>query len=428
MDNPTDIHHSTLTDVGMKRSHNQDAHGVRSAPNEEVWKQRGNLYVVADGMGAHAVGELASKMAVDTIQLAYHKVRAGQIENALRQAFVEANRAINDKATNNPEFKGMGTTATALVVTPFGAHIGHVGDSRCYRIRENRIEQLSFDHSLHWEIARQKKLDPDEVTDVPKNILARCMGLQPSVEIDVTGPIEVLDGDRFLICSDGLSGPVNDKEMWAAATHLPGNEACRYLADLANIRGGPDNITVVIVQAGDPDAKPEEEEAPAKKSVFALSPPAWLTLAGIVCCGLAYLLGTTGVGGALYAGALGVVLLIAGPSWWMQLRERQKMIDDVPPLPPPPIHRSTECCIDAPLLANMTKSSGRMIKLAEKEKWDIDLADSQQHLESANKLTESQQLDAAYLELAQLLSRLSVALRVKHHRSEVFKPNFQVRG
>src|SRR5262249_36699682 len=122
--------------------------------------------------------------------------------------------------------------------------------SRAYRIRNGVIEQLSYDHSLVWEYARLKRIDPDEVQDIPSNVIHRCLGPEPLVQVDIEGPHPLQGGDIFLLCSDGLSGQVSDTEMGAAASVLPPAEACRFLIDLANMRGGPDNITVVIARLG----------------------------------------------------------------------------------------------------------------------------------------------------------------------------------
>src|SRR5262249_43835214 len=133
------IEHASLTDVGVRRSHNEDAHASLPAGDAEQWRQRGHVFVVADGMGAHAVGELASKLAIDNILLAYSKHAHQGAVAALRRAFLEANSTIHARGQQNPEFAGMGTTTTALLLRPDGAWVGHVGDSRAYRVRGEQI-------------------------------------------------------------------------------------------------------------------------------------------------------------------------------------------------------------------------------------------------------------------------------------------------
>src|SRR5205823_4659095 len=142
------IDYASLTDIGVRRSQNQDAHATLLATDLEKWRERGHIFLVADGMGAHAVGELASELAANIIPHTYYKHAHQGAVPALRKAFIEANASIYAKGQLNPEFEDMGTTSTALVLRAEGAWIGHVGDSRAYRIRDGQIEQLSFDHSL----------------------------------------------------------------------------------------------------------------------------------------------------------------------------------------------------------------------------------------------------------------------------------------
>lgn len=241
------VQYASRTDVGMRRSANQDSLAVRLCNDSTEWEQCGHLFVVADGMGGHSVGDLASRITVETLPLAYFKVEANNIPERLLSGVKAANRAINDKARENPEFADMGTTCSSLVLTPYGAYIGHVGDSRVYRVRNGKIQQLSFDHSLQWEMIRQGRATMDNVDMLhPRNVITRCLGPDPDVNIDIEGPFHVQAGDRFVICSDGLTGHVSDTEIGAVATNLPAGDASKLLINLANCRGGADNITVVI--------------------------------------------------------------------------------------------------------------------------------------------------------------------------------------
>ena len=139
-------------------------------------------------------------------------------------------------------------TAAASAPEPEGALIAHVGDSRVYRIRNQRIDQLSFDHSLVWELVRRNHLTPEHANlAVPKNVITRSLGPDPAVEVDIEGPLNVAPNDVYLLCSDGLSGPVSDPELGAFAGNFHPDDACRYLINLTNLRGGPDNITVIVV-------------------------------------------------------------------------------------------------------------------------------------------------------------------------------------
>jgi protein phosphatase len=161
----------------------------------------------------------------------------------------------------------MGTTCSALLLLPEGALVAHVGDSRVYRMRHNRIDQLSFDHSLVWELVRRNHLTFEQASmSVPKNVITRSLGPEVDIEVDIEGPFPVDLGDVYLVCSDGLSGPVEDPELGAFAVNFHPSDACRYLINLANLRGGPDNITVLIVRIGswiDPDSAEVLEQQPA---------------------------------------------------------------------------------------------------------------------------------------------------------------------
>ncbi|MEM9828010.1 MAG: protein phosphatase 2C domain-containing protein [Planctomycetota bacterium] len=244
-----------LTDVGMRRMNNQDSLICVPARSAESLTSRGHLFVVADGMGAHAAGELASKMAVD--QITQHYSRLAETESiaaAIRGAIRRANADIYARGQNNPEFHNMGTTASALVLSPRGAIIGHVGDSRVYRHRDGKLEQWTFDHSLVWELQASGQMSDDNAAGIPKNVITRSLGPSPEVRVDLEGPFEICVGDRFLLCSDGLTGQVGDDEIATLMECLSESTVTRVLIDLANLRGGPDNISVIVVKVTDPMA------------------------------------------------------------------------------------------------------------------------------------------------------------------------------
>ncbi|HWE39992.1 MAG TPA: protein phosphatase 2C domain-containing protein [Isosphaeraceae bacterium] len=257
---------AAATDTGMRRSNNQDSFTIVRAPSPTTWRQRGHLYMVADGMGAHAVGELASKLACDNIPHNYFKAKNGTPAEALSKAFHDVGALIHGKAAANRDFQGMGTTCSTLLMLPAGAVIAHVGDSRVYRVREGRIDQLTFDHSLVWELVRRNHMAPEQAARaVPRNVITRSLGPEPQVEVDLEGPVPVEPGDVFVLCSDGLSGPVSDPEIGAFASSFHPEDACRYLIHLANLRGGPDNITALVLRVGpwvDPSLPHEGDEAP----------------------------------------------------------------------------------------------------------------------------------------------------------------------
>ena len=250
-----------MSDIGKRRQNNQDAMNVLIASGEDYWEQRGHLFIVCDGMGAHAAGELASKMAADGIPHTYNKDEDASPALALKKAILTANRQIFNKGRADLDFQGMGTTCSSLILLPEGATIGHVGDSRVYRCRGYNLEQLTFDHSLVWEV-RAASLDGDELAgmNLPKNIITRSLGPSPQVKVDLEGPLPVKSGDKFLLCSDGLTGPLSDVVVGTLLACLSPGEAAQSLIDLANLRGGPDNITVVIIEVGDRIERELEDE------------------------------------------------------------------------------------------------------------------------------------------------------------------------
>lgn len=254
------IEEAAATDTGMRRSNNQDSHAIVRASKPEAWKARGHIFMVADGMGAHAVGELASKLACDNIPHNYNKMKAAAPAEAITKAYKEVGALIHTRASANKDFQGMGTTCSTLLLLPDGALIAHVGDSRVYRVRNRTIDQLSFDHSLAWELVRRNHLSPEEAMKaVPRNVITRSLGPDPNVEVDVEGPLPVEPGDVFLLCSDGLSGHVEDPELGLFAANFHPKDAARFLVALANLRGGQDNITVVLARIG-PWVEPESAQ------------------------------------------------------------------------------------------------------------------------------------------------------------------------
>ena len=270
----TSLVFSDRTDIGRRRASNQDAKAVLPA-NPQQFRSRGWFFMVADGMGAHAAGELASTMAADRVPKIYEQRSQFSPPLALRLSLEQVNAEINTKGESGFEFKGMGTTCTTLVLLPRGAILGHIGDSRCYRIRGGTIEQLSRDHSLVWELESAGGMSREQAADAaPKNIITRSMGPHARVEVDLEGPFPVNAGDVFLLCSDGLSGQVADEEIGLLAAELEPQEAVTALIGLALVRGAPDNVTVVVARTGEEEASkisrkdeawPLSEEATTKQ-------------------------------------------------------------------------------------------------------------------------------------------------------------------
>jgi protein phosphatase len=268
------LEYAVLSDVGLRRANNQDNFAVRLAGTQQDFDERGHLFMVADGMGAHAAGELASKIAVEVLPLTYQKLREKNPPEALLAAVVDANAQIHNRGSSSLDFKGMGTTASTLVLLPEGAIVAHVGDSRAYRVRGGRIEQLTFDHSLVWELqAAGQKLDDPLPNYVSKNIITRSLGPNLTVQVDIEGPHPLQAGDAFLLCSDGLSGQVQDDEIGAVLTCLPPDEAVQALIHIANLRGGPDNITVVVAKVLGPQVAQNVEKPAVQKTAAANAKP-----------------------------------------------------------------------------------------------------------------------------------------------------------
>lgn len=308
----------------MRRLNNQDALAVNVTGDVARWSTHGHLLMVADGMGAHAAGELASQLAVDNIPHIYFKLRELYPPSALRQAIREANALIHAKGQSGVGFQGMGTTCSCLVLLPQGALAAHIGDSRVYRLRGEKLEQLTFDHSLVWEMAAAGHIPEEDVPPfIPKNVITRSLGPHPTVNIDLEGPFDATAGDLFLVCSDGLSGQITDQELGVLLYCLTPEEAVQTLVDLANLRGGPDNITVIVARVeGEPPPQPvgDQTETPGRPASRRSSwtPALWVAvLACLVALGfcLAYGFAT----GAMFAAAgLGVALTLVLFGRWSQ--------------------------------------------------------------------------------------------------------------
>ncbi len=238
---------AALTHPGRKRTTNQDAVGQKLS-------ERGGVFVVADGMGGHRTGELASKLAVKNILEVTEEDTPSP--TLLLEAFEEANDAIY-MAGQRPESRGMGTTATALALDLPYAIIAHVGDSRAYLLRDGVLTQLTQDHSWVAERLRQGLLTPTEARNHRwRNVITNALGSFPEARVDLIG-LKVQPGDRFLVCSDGLSGVLEDAVLQEVLESMPPEEAAERLVKLANEWGGPDNISVVAVAVHEvPEQRP----------------------------------------------------------------------------------------------------------------------------------------------------------------------------
>lgn len=243
------------SDIGCLRKSNEDSAAVVSPPDDRLRRTKGTLAVVADGMGGHTAGEVASRIATDVLGHSYYASDADPAE-ALAEGVREANRAIHEASLHNGELRGMGTTCTAIAIVDHSAVYAHVGDSRLYLIRSGRIYQLSEDHSLVMKMVRDGVLTVDEAREHPeRNVILRALGRQLEVEVSRwEQPLPVNGGDRFLLCSDGLYDLVSDDEIATIVSGYSSSEGCSRLIDLARERGAPDNVSVCLVGVHDQGA------------------------------------------------------------------------------------------------------------------------------------------------------------------------------
>ncbi|MEE8167189.1 MAG: Stp1/IreP family PP2C-type Ser/Thr phosphatase, partial [Myxococcota bacterium] len=239
-----------LTDVGLTRSENQDACALFSTKGQSL------VAVVADGMGGHAGGATASRIVIETIRDWLLPTRDEVDGETLANAIEDANQRIYAKAQDEPGFRGMGTTVVALLFHPdYWAWVAHVGDSRAYRLRGNSFEQLTHDHSVVADLVRKGQLSEEEAeVDPRRNEILRSVGVAPTVEVDVNA-VSVRPGDRFLLCSDGLTGPVQSEDISSILALYDPEDATRTLIAWANEMGSPDNVTAIALHYTDPDSE-----------------------------------------------------------------------------------------------------------------------------------------------------------------------------
>lgn len=431
------LEYAGLTDVGVRRSHNQDSFALLPATDKEQFRTRGHLFLVADGMGAHAVGELASKLAADAIPHLYCKYAHEGPVAALRRAFTEANATIHTRGQQNREFEGMGTTGTSLVLRPEGAYIGHVGDSRVYRIRAGQIEQLSFDHSLVWEMARRQKVRPEELQGIPSNVIIRSLGPEPLVQIDIEGPHPIQAGDIYVLCSDGLSGPLSDHEIGAVASTLPPQEACRLLIDLANLHGGPDNITAIVVRLladSSDNAVPGESSGsnpsrPPGKPWYHLLPwPILCLIAGVALALTAILLATYDLPGKMPTFFLAAGALIAGMGGLMFLPHQEEPPDPEPQAPPElRIYRNTPCTLELPLIHKVVKAIAALEEWIRSNGGTADWDTLRQRVKQGELYLQREQLPEAFREFSRAMRLLTETIHRLRSREESFQPLWDTR-
>jgi serine/threonine protein phosphatase PrpC len=238
------------SEIGHTRENNEDKYDFYEPDEEPLLAARGSVYLVCDGMGGHNAGQIASELAAKQFLHAYYHL-GGTAQEAARQAILQAHHYIAEMASKVPSRYGMGTTLTALILKQDEGILAHVGDSRCYRLREGVFEPLSRDHTLVARLVEQGILTPEQAKYHPqRNVIRQAVGvadpsepLEPDIE---TFPLQ--EGDLYLLCSDGLTDLVDDAEIEAILRDEPPTRAAWRLVDRALANGGRDNITVVLVQ------------------------------------------------------------------------------------------------------------------------------------------------------------------------------------
>jgi PPM family protein phosphatase len=241
---------ANLTDVGCQRAKNEDYYCYAEPDSDQAFRQKGRLAIVADGMGGHAGGQIASTLAVETVRDSYLNSAEADPEAALSIALQAGHAAIRAYAAEHPEFAGMGTTCTCAVIRDGQLFYGHVGDTRLYLIRGSTISQITDDHSYVGRMIREGLITSEQAATHPqRNVLTAALGMESAVPVDLSeAPLALEPGDLLLMSTDGLHGLLSDGEILALAGSNSPAAACKALVNLAKERGGFDNITVQILR------------------------------------------------------------------------------------------------------------------------------------------------------------------------------------
>ncbi|MFI5174908.1 MAG: Stp1/IreP family PP2C-type Ser/Thr phosphatase [Terriglobia bacterium] len=233
--------------IGMHRRENQDSLNYVDPEGKRLKKALGCLLMVADGMGGAAGGKIASEMAVSIIPSVYFQYTVDPLES-LKLAFESANTEIFHRSQSDPTLRGMGTTVTAVAFIDGRYISAHIGDTRLYRLREHTFERLTADHSMVAQMVREGLIQEEDARHHPhRNVLLRSMGIQENLVVDFQSD-RIKTDDLYVLCTDGLHGLVEDPEIAALVDENPPDRACELLVNLANDRGGYDNITVQIAK------------------------------------------------------------------------------------------------------------------------------------------------------------------------------------
>jgi protein phosphatase len=408
------IDYAAQSDIGLRRNNNQDAYAVQAAADSSSWSERGHLFIVADGMGGHAAGELASKMAADNIPLTYSKLINNSPADAIRTAIEDANSQIHTRGQANIGFHGMGTTSSVLLLRPEGAMVAHVGDSRIYRLRKGQLEQLTFDHSLVWEMMFNSQVPADDLQGIiPRNVVTRSLGPNPSVQVDLEGPFPVEPGDTFLMCSDGLSGQVKDEELGAIMGLLSPQETVQVLIDLANLRGGPDNITVIVVRVKDGAALHAAAADTVRPSKSGRIHPAVYAVLGV---GLLAALGLGVIGEQVAAAvAIGGGAVLVGLLAWLRSvvvgAPRTHVLTDRLGRAP---YTTCDCRANGELIERLARTVAELREAASDSNWQVDWEQFNAFTQRAQEATSQQQTAQAVREYCHAISFMMNQIRGQH--------------
>ena len=239
-----------LTDVGCQRENNEDSYGYWESEDDAVFARLGRLAIVADGMGGHEGGQIASHIAVEAIQQTYSSASESDPEKALIAAFEEAHHRIQRRANEDPDLQGMGTTCTACCIVGANLYYAHIGDSRLYLLRNGTLRPISRDHSLVARLVETGVIREEDAENHPqKHVLTAALGVADEIEPDVpAGPLSLEKSDVVLICTDGLWGQLTEAELKDALTSTTPANACHALVRLAKEHGAPDNVTLQIAR------------------------------------------------------------------------------------------------------------------------------------------------------------------------------------
>jgi protein phosphatase len=254
----TDVELANATDVGCERTVNEDYYVFIEPQDDADFARRGRCVLVADGVGGHKGGQVASRLAAHTIRDVFLSSAAGNPRDVLIEGFLQAHRRIQEHAAASPDLDGMATTCTSAILREGQLTMGHIGDSRLYLIRDGRARQISRDHTVVNELLREGVITPEQaLTHEKLHVLSTALGLGQTLGADFPEePLALEPRDILLFCSDGLHGLLNDDELVSVTVGQPLAEACAELIAWAKVRGGPDNITVQLIRIMPVDPSP----------------------------------------------------------------------------------------------------------------------------------------------------------------------------